>query len=710
MEVELNNTYDQIRKNAEEFLRSKSNEAQHNTALSDALDLIKNLLSSQSDTGNDIIQLQPSQEQFYKERDFYQDILNNHPTGLYRIRVFPIDKWEGKSWADSDNPPYLFEFASNRFCEILGLSRTEFKKNVFVISDLVFSEDKESFVKENNRSNKKISTFRWEGRILVHKKIKWIRLESIPQKLENNEILWTGILYDLTKQKETEAELNKTRVQLEDVLYGANVGTLEWNIQTGKVKFNEIWARNLGYSPTQLKIGYTLFGSRGWKVLTHPDDIAYADEMLQLHFSGELPYHTVEVRMRHRKGHWIWMRQVGKVKTWTDDGKPLLMYGIHTNIDDRKKSEIELSKINNNLEKRVLERTIELEELNANLLESEQKFRTISDFTYDWEYWKSPENKIIFMSPSVFRITAYTISEFESNPKLLDDIVHVNDREIWKNYMTTRAKEIKDQSTIELTFRIVTKNGENRWITHVCRPIYIGTKYLGVRVSNRDITDKVNAEKNLLAVTVNVEEKERNKFSSELHDGMGPLLSTIKLYFQWLSENEDKQKNILITEKGNQCIEAAIQTARELSRGLSSQLLSKSGFVFAIDDFTKKINDTGKITVNFTTNTNNRFNQFMEITLYRITTELLKNTLTYADASLVEINLKYNVNNAKLSLSYSDNGVGFDYAKVMNDNSGLGIMNIQQRVQILKGSINIQSVPNEGMSAFIQLPVEEVFD
>jgi PAS domain S-box-containing protein len=127
-------------------------------------------------------------------------------------------------------------------------------------------------------------------------------------------------------RKKAEEALSKTKLQLEDVLEGANIGTLEWNVQTGKVKFNSIWARNLGYTSTEIKIGLALLGKKGWRTITHPDDIPYADEMLQKHFSGELPFHSVEVRMRHKKGHWVWFHQVGRVKTWTADGKPLLMY------------------------------------------------------------------------------------------------------------------------------------------------------------------------------------------------------------------------------------------------------------------------------------------------------------------------------------------------------------------------------------------------
>jgi len=820
-----------IRKKTDTFLKSGFSSSDSNSVTLEARLLIEELITYQTTLEKQNAELIKAESEFKKERQYFNDIFSNQPAGLYRIQVSPIDKWKNKSWESSENPPYNMDFASDRFCEILGLTRTEFENNPFIISDLVYPDDKNSFITKNEEANKRFIPFQWEGRLVVKEKIISIRLESLPRMLGDGDVLWTGILYDLTDDKLTEYQLTENRLRLEDVFVGANVGTLEWNVQTGKIKFNNIWARNLGYTSLEIKIGLIMFGKKGWKAITHPDDIPYAEAMLQRHFSGELPYHTVEVRMRHKKGHWVWIRQEGKVKTWTSDGKPLLMYGTHTDISKRKEMEIELRDneekyrilfsnnpqpmlifnlqtlrvlevneafishygysrkeilkmsisdirpaedipemmialaekkagaknisvkrhikkngeiifvelkthtikfkdvsaihvlinditeqkrieqalfdLNNQLEERILERTSELTELNASLLEAKIKFKTVSDFTYDWEYWKSPDNKILFMSPSVERITGYTVKEFDENPLLIDSLVYQNDHDSWEKHKNERHVLEPDENMLESVFRIVTKTGDIRWIGHVCRSINIEGKYLGVRVSNRDITEKVNAENELLNITVDVEERERNRFSSELHDGMGPLLSTIKLYFQWLAGTTDEEKRKLITEKGNYSIEMAIQTARELASGLSSRFISEAGYVDAINDFVQRINDASKIMINFETNTNERFSGFFELMLYRITTELIKNTLTYANATNVEISYNYEKSKKTVSFLYKDNGVGFDWEKLKKERKGLGLMNIQQRVQILKGTIEIKTKQGEGFSTFLVIPVEE---
>ena len=174
-----------------------------------------------------------------------------------------------------------------------------------------------------------------------------------------------------------------------------------------------------------------------------------------------------------------------------------------------------------------------------------------------------------------------------------------------------------------------------------------------------------------------------------------------------MADTTDEEKRKLITEKGNYSIEMAIQTSRELALGLSSRFVTEAGYVEAINDFVQRINDTSKITIHFETNTNDRFSGFFELMLYRITTELIKNTLTYANATNVEISYKYERKKKTVSFSYKDNGIGFDWVKIKKERKGLGLMNIQQRVQILKGNIEIKSKQGDGFSTFIVIPVEE---
>ena len=98
----------------------------------------------------------------------------------------------------------------------------------------------------------------------------------------------------------------------------------------------------------------------------------------------------------------------------------------------------------------------------------------------------------------------------------------------------------------------------------------------------------------------------------------------------------------------------------------------------------------------------------MEIMLYRITTELIKNTITYSQAENIHLQFHLDKQNEVISFKYSDNGLGFDWEKVKLEKKGLGLMNILNRVQIMKGTIVINSKIGEGMSVNISLPIEQI--
>lgn len=126
------------------------------------------------------------------------------------------------------------------------------------------------------------------------------------------------------------------------------------------------------------------------------------------------------------------------------------------------------------------------------LRENEEKFHTIADFTYDWEYWQGTDNSIIYTSPSCERITGFSPQEFYDNPEKMLDIIHPDDHEIILEHFH-REKENPDHHIIE--FRIIRKDGKVRWIEHLCHEIIKDDgRWLGRRVSNRDITDSKYTE------------------------------------------------------------------------------------------------------------------------------------------------------------------------------------------------------------------------
>ncbi|WP_430009198.1 diguanylate cyclase, partial [Methylophaga lonarensis] len=133
-------------------------------------------------------------------------------------------------------------------------------------------------------------------------------------------------------------ELVDARNRYQSIIEGTNVGTWQWNVQTGETRFNERWANIVGYTLEEL--GPVNIDT--WLSLAHPDDLPISELSLQACFNRQAEFYEVECRMRHKDGHWVWVFDRGKVFTWTESGKPLMMFGTHQDITEQKSREFKL--------------------------------------------------------------------------------------------------------------------------------------------------------------------------------------------------------------------------------------------------------------------------------------------------------------------------------------------------------------------------------
>jgi PAS domain S-box-containing protein len=158
------------------------------------------------------------------------------------------------------------------------------------------------------------------------------------------------------------------------------------------------------------------------------------------------------------------------------------------------------------------------------LRQSELRYRTVADFTYDWETWLSPEGHYLYISPSCQRITGYSRQELLESPGLLPDIVHPLDREKFQDHVRTALSE--DTGFQQMEFRIVRQDGEQRWIEHFCQPVHSPDgKFVGRRASNRDISvrKKLEQERETLIEELKMALSEVKKLS-----GLLPICASCK--------------------------------------------------------------------------------------------------------------------------------------------------------------------------------------
>jgi PAS domain S-box-containing protein len=147
-----------------------------------------------------------------------------------------------------------------------------------------------------------------------------------------------GTVQDISERARAEAALNEQSQRLANIIEGTHAGTWEWNVRSGAMLVNELWAAIIGYRLDQL----APLDIHKALSFVHPDDQPQANDLLQRHFRRELPYYDHQCRMRHQQGHWVWVHVRGQVERWSADGQPLMMYGTHTDISASKQRENEI--------------------------------------------------------------------------------------------------------------------------------------------------------------------------------------------------------------------------------------------------------------------------------------------------------------------------------------------------------------------------------
>ena len=130
------------------------------------------------------------------------------------------------------------------------------------------------------------------------------------------------------------------------------------------------------------------------------------------------------------------------------------------------------------------------------LRKSEQRFQTIADFTYDWEYWRDETGRMVYVSPSCERISGYKKEDFYENPGLIEKIIHPENKDAFTQHL---SEETEDNSATTIEFRIIRSDGKECWIEHNCQPVFdsLGC-YKGRRVSNRNITQRKEADQRII--------------------------------------------------------------------------------------------------------------------------------------------------------------------------------------------------------------------
>lgn len=273
-----------------------------------------------------------------------------------------------------------------------------------------------------------------------------------------------AVLEDVTERLRAQQALQSERQRLAYIIDGTQVGTWEWNVQTGEVRFNSCWAEMMGFTLDELMpVSFTT-----WTERAHPDDLLRSTEALRQHFDGESSAYECEVRVLHRDGRWIWVLARGRVMTRTEGGLPEWMFGTHQDITARKQQEASLQR-------------------SRELLDRTGRLATVGGWELDLDSHE------LMWSPEVCRIHGVS-EDFQPD---LSSAISFYAPEVQEQVANVVQRCMDHGEPWDFELPLIRKDGQQVWVRAVGRPDYREGKMVRLVGAFQDVTQQVAARQQL---------------------------------------------------------------------------------------------------------------------------------------------------------------------------------------------------------------------
>ncbi len=215
-------------------------------------------------------------------------------------------------------------------------------------------------------------------------------------------------------------------------------------------------------------------------------------------------------------------------------------------------------------------------------------------------------------------------------------------------------------------------------------------------------------QKKLLEAIITTQENEKQEFAAELHDSLSQILTTQLMTLHGL-ETAIKNPEYSLDNLPNTIDQLktlnkqSISETRSISRKLMPVVLNDFGLIEALTELITKVNESGSVKANlYKPSEDIRFPADIERALYRVSQELINNTIKYAHAKLIEI--KVEVENDSINYQYSDDGIGFEVNEKIG--KGIGLLSMQSRISAVNGKIQFTSSPDSGYQVNVIIPLK----
>jgi PAS domain S-box-containing protein len=538
---------------------------------------------------------------------------------------------------------------------------------------------------------------------------------------------------DITEKKLAEQELRRQKQRLEDIIHSTDAATWEWNIQTGEIIVNDQWAEMLGFTLEEIKPN----NIKVWDSLCHPDDLKRSYDLINKHIRGEIDSYECECRIKTKTGDWKWVLDKGKIFSFTKDGKPEWMFGIHLDITERKKRETEIL---------TLSRAIEQSPVSV----------VITDTS----------GKIVFVNKYFSEVTGYSAEEvIGQNPRILSAGKHS------KAFYENMWRTISSGNSWEGLFYNKKKNGTKYWESAIISPIrdennqiifYVGVKEditedlmkeeqlqnyrekleklveertRELQNVNEELVEQIKKERELEAQLQEalLKEKDINElkvrfFASVSHEFRTPLAGIltsaqmIQRYGKKWSEEKlldhfrNIEKTVVQLTKLLDDILLISKADREILKNNPREENIGELFKNIIEQHYATIQKGRKI--NFTNNCPSISYSVDPKLLNHTVGNLLANSIKFGFEG-TDVNLTLEEIDKQLVIKVQDKGIGIpeeDIKKIFEPfyrtsnsasfkGAGLGLNIVKRCVEILKGKIEVESKVNEGSIFTVRIPI-----
>lgn len=209
----------------------------------------------------------------------------------------------------------------------------------------------------------------------------------------------------------------------------------------------------------------------------------------------------------------------------------------------------------------------------------------------------------------------------------------------------------------------------------------------------------IQLQKERIQAQIMILEQERKRIAHDLHDSLGPLLSTVKLYVNNTEPHTDADRQSV--DKASAYIDEAINNLREISYNLLPPSLDRNNLIVVVKEYLSRISSHHILKIHFETSPDLIIPKKIEIHLFRVIQEIVHNTIKHSKAAHLTLSISKQSN--YLFLISKDNGIGFDLYQVRHQSEGLGLKSIENRCEMIDAALRIVTSKNKGCKMVIKV-------